>query len=249
MKSGVIYQVLELSTEAMGRPSKFYPTLLLSGSDAILVDTGYPGMKNELLAAMLAVGVKPEQLNHIILTHHDLDHMGCLKAMTESTLPGTTTKAITVWAHEDEAPYIDGRSIPVKLTMFEPQLEHLPPEIREMVGRMKVAFANCFSPVDTLLADGEILPWGDVEVIHTPGHTPGHICLYLPESRTLIAGDLLTVKDDRLALLDDNMQFDLKQSHSSLKKLLNYDIQTIICYHGGLYNDSVNEQISHLVQK
>ncbi len=46
---------------------------------------------------------------------------------------------------------------------------------------------------DGFVADGDPLPWSGREVyaVHTPGHTPGHICLHLPGERLLLTGDHL----------------------------------------------------------
>ena len=58
---------------------------------------------------------------------------------------------------------------------------------------MEVLFADPPKvSVDMAVADEEVLPYcGGITVIFTPGHTPGHICLYLNQSKILIAGDAL----------------------------------------------------------
>ena len=80
----------------------------------------------------------------------------------------------------------------------------------------------------------------------TPGHTPGHICLFLEKYKTLIAGDALNVVDGRLTGPNPQHAFDYDQAVSSLKKLVGFDIQKIICYHGGLYNKEPNSSIAIL---
>lgn len=51
--------------------------------------------------------------------------------------------------------------------------------------------------VDVHLHDGQILRLGDAEweVVRTPGHTPGHVCLWQPDERPLVAGDALSDYD------------------------------------------------------
>ncbi|MHB8917725.1 MAG: MBL fold metallo-hydrolase [Desulfocucumaceae bacterium] len=57
---------------------------------------------------------------------------------------------------------------------------------------LKANYQNLKADVGRTVADEEELPYcGGITVIHTPGHTPGHICLYHKQSRTLIAGDAL----------------------------------------------------------
>ena len=105
------------------------------------------------------------------------------------------------------------------------------------------------SKVDKTLIDGEELPYcGGITVIHTPGHTPGHICLYLKEYKILIAGDALCIDDGLLMMAPQSTNYDMDLSIKSLKKLLNYDIQTVVCYHGGLYKDNANIRIKELAK-
>ncbi|MCK9911855.1 hypothetical protein MXD81_22055, partial [Microbacteriaceae bacterium K1510] len=73
-------------------------------------------------------------------------------------------------------------------------LESLPEEVRQK------ALELCENPpkakVDRVLTDGEELPYcGGIRVIFTPGHTPGHISLYLQQSKTLVAADAMIVWD------------------------------------------------------
>ena len=83
-------------------------------------------------------------------------------------------------------------------------------------------------------------------MIYTPGHTPGHISLYLEKQKTLIAGDILVVDEGKLITSADNLNYDNELNMKSLKKLINYDIETVICYHGGIYKDNVNKRIAEL---
>jgi glyoxylase-like metal-dependent hydrolase (beta-lactamase superfamily II) len=99
------------------------------------------------------------------------------------------------------------------------------------------------------LVGGERLPYcGGIKVIHTPGHTVGHICLYLEQSRTLVAGDALAVEGGVLRPSLPALSHDVDQAVASLKQLSSVDIAAIICYHGGLYQDRPNERFAGLWQ-
>ena len=101
--------------------------------------------------------------------------------------------------------------------------------------------------IQRALVDGEILPlYGGIEVIHTPGHTPGHICLYLKSYRLLIAGDELRLEDGVLVGPVEAHTFDMPQALQSLKKLAAYDIETVICFHGGVYGPDAAGRIAEL---
>ena len=103
--------------------------------------------------------------------------------------------------------------------------------------------------VDRTLADGGELPCcGGITVIHTPGHTPGHICLYHKETKTLISGDALFVEDGQLVPAHPFTNLDPDLAARSLKKLSRYDIEAVVCYHGGLYSDDANRRIAELAK-
>lgn len=101
--------------------------------------------------------------------------------------------------------------------------------------------------VDTVIHNGEELPYcGGIAVIATPGHTPGHLSLYHRLSKTLIAGDALIVENGELYRPDPTLCFDPDTAVQSLKELTRFEIQRVICFHGGLYEEKVNERIAEL---
>jgi glyoxylase-like metal-dependent hydrolase (beta-lactamase superfamily II) len=79
-----------------------------------------------------------------------------------------------------------------------------------------------------------------------PGHSPGHVCLNLNQSNFLIASDALFVEDSELRWPDPSWAFDIKTAVKSVQKLARYDVETVICYHGGVYRHSVNRRIAEL---
>jgi glyoxylase-like metal-dependent hydrolase (beta-lactamase superfamily II) len=102
-------------------------------------------------------------------------------------------------------------------------------------------------PVNGILEDGlELANCGGVIVIHTPGHTPGHVSLYHKQSKTLIAADALVVSDGQLLGSIPEYSVNYELAMQSLKKFSEYDIEAVICYHGGLYTDNVNQRIAEL---
>lgn len=87
---------------------------------------------------------------------------------------------------------------------------------------------------------------GGIVVIDTPGHTPGHVSLYHEPSRTLIAGDALVVRDSQLWGADPETTLDRTTAQASIAKLSEFDIESVICYHGGLFSDNVMERLAEL---
>lgn len=135
---------------------------------------------------------------------------------------------VKIYAHKLDKPYIEGQ-LPL---LKDGYLEHSP------MGK-----------VDETVTDGQELPFCDgIRVIHTPGHTPGHISLYLKQSKTLIAGDSMYSVDGRLGGIHEPTTLDTETARYSLKKYIELDITSVICYHGGRSHGNVNEQISELTQ-
>jgi glyoxylase-like metal-dependent hydrolase (beta-lactamase superfamily II) len=86
-------------------------------------------------------------------------------------------------------------------------------------------------PVDKSVEDGDIISLDgiDLEIVHTPGHNPGHICIYVRDERIMFTGD--HVLADRTTALQPPWG-DMAQYINSLKKLLSYDIDLMLPAHG-----------------
>ena len=99
---------------------------------------------------------------------------------------------------------------------------------------------------DKVVEDGDTLPLDSIslEVIHTPGHSPGHVCILLKEERILFSGDHV------LGLGTTAMrppEGDMAQYIDSLRKLLDYDIQ-LICPGHGLPITAPRRKLEELIQ-
>jgi glyoxylase-like metal-dependent hydrolase (beta-lactamase superfamily II) len=223
-----------------------HPVVLSDDTDAILVDTGLPGLTDQFTAALEAAGVPLERLTHIILTHSDTDHIGSLAKL----LALCPTKP-QVLCHTAEKPYVQCDLPPIRLEQMESSLNKLSGERLEqmtaLVQSLKANYKNLSAAVTKTVEDRELLPCG-IEVVYTPGHTPGHISLYLRDSKTLIAGDALNVTNGLLLPAPDYFTFDKAATKASLQKLAGYDIETVVCYHGGVYSDNVNQRIKELAE-
>lgn len=89
------------------------------------------------------------------------------------------------------------------------------------------------APADPLpIRDGDVLPGlGGIEVVHTPGHTPGSVCLYLRRDRLLIVGDVLQVIRGRLSLPSHLFTEDMPRARHSIGRLAELDVETICFSH------------------
>lgn len=236
-------EMLKVTANTMGRTNTIYPTVVWDDETMVLVDAGYPGPL--LRGAMEKAGLHFERISKIIITHHDIDHIGGLPGILNE-LPGK----VEVLAHEGEKPYIQGEKRPIKFTpermaQIEKQLSSLP---EDQAKALKAVFGtHAKAGVDKTIADGEKLSYcGGITVIYTPGHTPGHTCLYLNQSKTLVTGDAMNLVDGKLIGPNPEYTYDMDLAMQSLKKLTEYDIENVICYHGGLYKGDANRRIAEL---
>ena len=199
-----------------------HPTLLWDQEMAVLIDTGFPGQIEDLRVAMEKVGVSFDKLKVIILTHQDIDHIGSLPEILQEF--GSNIK---VYAHELDKPYIQG-----ELPLLKDGHIENPPK-----GKVN----------DTLIDGQELSYCGGIRVIYTPGHTPGHISLYLKQGKTLIAGDSMYSVNGIIGGIHAPTVLDIKEARLSLKKYLDLDIESVVCYHGGLSKVNINDQIQKVI--
>ncbi|TVX94367.1 MBL fold metallo-hydrolase [Paenibacillus agilis] len=242
-------EMLTLSASMMGKVETIYPTLLWDEKDLLLVDTGYPGQLPLLEEAFCKLGKSTKEITSIIMTHQDLDHIGSLPDIIKES-----EQNIEVLSSPFEQPYIQGDKPLLKLTpeAIKQAQASLPPQLPEQ-WRSAFIFMLKNPPraqVHRTLQDGEQLPCcGGITVIPTPGHTPGHISLYHQPSKTLIAGDAMVVTEGQLFGPDEMHTLDLRTAYNSLHQLTQYDIDTVICYHGGMYTGAANRRIAELARE
>ncbi|MCS6591342.1 MBL fold metallo-hydrolase [Bacillus cereus] len=198
-----------------------HPILLWDDEMAVLIDTGFPGQIEDIQVEMEKVGVSFDKLKVVILTHQDIDHIGSLPELLQRCRSN-----IKVYAHELDKPYIEG-DLPL---LKDGNVENRP--------KGKVS--------DTMI-DGQELPYcGGILILHTPGHTPGHISLYLKQSKILVAGDSMYSVNGMLGGIHAPTTINIKEAQQSLKKYLNLDIESVVCYHGGLSKGNIKIQLQNL---
>ena len=235
-------EMLEVPIRSFTGQNIINPTLTWDDDTVVLVDAGFPGQLQQIREAMARAGVSFDRLDKVIVTHQDIDHIGGLPDIILES-----SHKVEVLSHEEEKPYIEGRKPLIKMNQarLSKRLVSLPEEQRQQAEAL---FANPpKASVDTAVADGEILPYcGGITVIFTPGHTPGHICLYLNKSKILVTGDALVAADGELRGPNPGATYDMDAALKSLKKLTRYDIETVVCYHGGVYRDNPNKRLAEL---
>lgn len=220
-----------------------FPTLIQDENNLVLVDCGYPGFVGQIEEAMKQVGASIKDLTKIIISHHDHDHIGALKEIV-SLYPN-----IEVLCSEKQAPFITGQEKSLRLAQLEEKHKVLN-EAERVANRKFMDMILAVQHVTKVRAvkDGEILPVCDgVQIIDTSGHMPGHISVYIPSEKTLIAGDALGVQNGDLCIANPQFVLDMKMAVKAIEKVSHLDIEKVICYHGGAYDKDVKAKFKQIL--
>jgi glyoxylase-like metal-dependent hydrolase (beta-lactamase superfamily II) len=203
-------------------------------NDNTLVDAGLPDQMEAISAALVEAGIGVRDLRRIIFTHQDLDHVGSGAALVRQS-------GARVLAHPADASYIEGSLRPLKPS---PAMLEQRPQMREVLERLEPV------GIDEYVENGTRLNLaGGTKVISTPGHTPGHISLYLERSKVLIAGDALTSERGSLNGPNPSMTLEMRTALQSIRRLADLEVDTIVCYHGGVVSEDANGQLRSVIQE
>lgn len=180
------------------------------GGEVVVID---PGRAGPVLDALARERIPLTSVRWIVLTHGDGDHWGGAAALVERS-------GAQVAAHEAERAYLDGTRMPP----FS-----LPKRLLIGLGGRRAVPPR----VDRWLRDGETV--GRLEVIHTPGHTPGHICLQA--GTDLIAGDAFTT-GERFSEVPRLMSADAAGARRAIRALAGREISRAFSGHGPPADDA-----------
>jgi glyoxylase-like metal-dependent hydrolase (beta-lactamase superfamily II) len=236
---------LPISAVLLGKRETIYPSLVWNESEALLVDTGFPGQEGLIAEAMASLSVPISRLAAIALTHQDIDHIGCVDALRRAA------GRLAVLCTPIERPYVEGPLRPIKLSdeAIARALDSLGAEVSaETRAAFKAGLENPPRPrVDASVRDGErVGPAGELLVIATPGHTPGHACYYHEPTGTLVAGDALRLEGGALVGPERELCADFDAAMGSLRRLAELEISSIICHHGGLFAGDAAALVSRI---
>jgi glyoxylase-like metal-dependent hydrolase (beta-lactamase superfamily II) len=220
--------------------------LVVEGEEVTLVDTGYPGDRDRVIASLAKVGRSPADVAAIVLTHAHPDHLGSAEYFR-------SVQYKPVLVHEREVSNATGQrieqvSIATLLSMvWRPDVAVW---VRDLVA-LKAARAERLGAVDTFTTGVLDIPGRPVPV-PTPGHTSGHSCFHLPERGALLVGDALTT-DHALVhvpgpqLLPAFFNHDNEQALASLQTLSDLDADVVLPGHGPAFSGSPADAVAAAV--
>jgi glyoxylase-like metal-dependent hydrolase (beta-lactamase superfamily II) len=205
-----------LSQKKGGRVHAF---LLDDGNGLTLIDTLFDNDARVVISAIEQIGRQVSDLENIIATHAHRSHIGGMATLKK--LSGAK-----VWSHEWEADIIAGERESQRVSPF--------PKAPLRVYYIQLGLAlgidgHLPCGVDGFLREGDRI--GPLQVIHMPGHSPGHLGFYWKERSAVFAGDALATWP-YLSLGWDGLTVNLKQHRRSLHKLDELRADVIAVGHG-----------------
>ena len=214
-----------------------------------LIDTGLKslGTLEYVQAGLAKAGLSIEQVERILITHGHMDHFGLASRILERI-----RHPVECFIHPEDAWQTSSENFLEEMWSDEAEslmeMAGMPREEKDKVRKRFSTFKQLGDPLDgvSLFREGDEFT-GDgyhLEVIHTPGHTPGSCCLYESRNKVLFSGDtiikhitpnpLVVIKRERLR---DPYYQSLKAFMDSLEKLADLDVRYIFPGHGEYLDD------------
>lgn len=214
--------------------------LFVDGEEADLLDCGMNSQESlDLIRSALAeVGAK--RLRRLVVTHIHPDHYGAA-----GILAGPD--GADLYLHRLEVPLVHPRYVDIEQLVVEVHryllVNGVPAEEAEILSNSQRALSQVVAPAEPAVQlDGaETLTMGRTEfrVEWTPGHSPGHICLYSPESGLLFAGDhILPDLSPNIGLHPQSTPDPVHEYLEGLERLAAYSPREVMPAHGRPFADA-----------
>jgi glyoxylase-like metal-dependent hydrolase (beta-lactamase superfamily II) len=190
-----------------------------------LIDMGIAKSGPKVMAALASIGSGPSDVTGLMLTHAHADHAGGAAYVAQQT----------------------GREfgIPAEDAEYATAGRNPPRDPRFRLGRLMTRTDKGFDPVPVgeTFTDGQVVPFaGGIEVVHTPGHSPGHAAYLHRDSGVLITGDsIFNVLGLRWSI--KSFCTDFRMSQQTAVRLAELDYTTAAFTHGAHLSDRPREHI------
>jgi glyoxylase-like metal-dependent hydrolase (beta-lactamase superfamily II) len=201
---------------------------LISEPRMTLIDTGHIGSGRRVERFVRGIDRSMAELDRIICTHAHPDHIGAVREL----------------AADRE----------VEVLMHPADLAGLSVRLRDAVANRNrgqlIAYFTRHPGEATPIVDGQVLPMlGGLEVVHTPGHTPGSVCLYARAHKLLFTGDVLQVIRGRVTFASAVFSDDMALARASVERMAELDVETIAFSHYPPWREGANEVLGQLAAR
>ena len=202
-----------------------------AGQPLTLIDAGMPWSPWTIRRRIRAIGRDPGEIERIICTHGHPDHIGGIPRLLSGR------RDASVLMH------------PADIAGLAVGLRHALRRTDDGITR-RGRLLDYLTPTPASLEpiqDGDLIPaLGGLRVIHTPGHTPGSICLYAEQHRLLFTGDVLQVIRGRLTYANAFFSHDIGLARRTLSRLAELDVETIALAHYPAWRENANDALRQL---
>lgn len=205
-------------------------TLIHDEHACVLVDCGPLNTMTQLKEELSKVGKSVKDITHILITHHDHDHIGNLDQLK------LENPSIIVCSSAIEKDYLECSKESIRLT----QAKALQPTLDKEGQARGTAFMKMLelivpTKVDLVVSDGDVLDIvGGIKVIAAPGHMPGHLAYFALKDQALIVGDAMVVENGLLQIANPKFSLDMIEAKKTMDMLCGMPYKLMVCYHGGL---------------
>ncbi len=215
-----------------------------NGGRSLLIDTG---LKEPVCTQTLMEGIKTLDLDlkntDVFLTHLHNDHVGnaaLLEKLGARIIISSIDYRIMFASN-----YLNPEAL-IRYYLTEGADYALMNRLSNTICKAK---PESFEAIE--VSDSDVLSYGEftLECIHTPGHTPGHMCLYDSGRKTLFTGDhILFDISPFIASWEERYPYSLKNFISSLKKAKQLDVEIALPAHRSAGEQDVPERVDELLE-
>ena len=210
-------------------PTRISRMYLVEDASLTLIDAGLPWDVRTVFRYVESIGRRPEEIDNILMTHNHPDHTSGAHSISRRT-------GADIIAHEDDTRthHSKGRYLGY-MGMFNAFDLPLPFLRRATVSQVA--------------SDGEVLPIaGGIQVIHTPGHTPGSACYLLKERGVMFTGDTAFSNGKSVSRSIPFPGYDREAYRNSLERLGEIDFDVMCGGHGSPLLENASEKLRQLME-
>lgn len=210
-------------------PRYVYQYLLKDEEGAVLIDAGMPDTPEQAIFPFFEeIGFMPDKLSTILISHGDVDHFSGV-----ANLRKRCSKAL-VMAHQADVPWIESVERVQNERYFAYEslgIEHDEETKQWFIDHLQP------TPVHLQLKGGEKLKIGKdriLELIHVPGHSPGHMAVYDRKNRAMIVLDAVLYKglyDMHGTIISPPPYYSIAPYLNTIDTILNYDFDVLLTGH------------------